>query len=128
MGGCADCVNLQFHHCAAFGGACGDGPAPCGSAPSWACAGEEAPCANVDPGGSLSPCASVAGCVPAYCATDADCTTDPVCHPATAGSCTTECDAIPPPCPDGTYPESDGFCYTGFCVPQDLCVISLGGP
>jgi hypothetical protein len=120
VGGCADCINIQFHHCAPFQDACG-GPQsiPCESAPGWACAGEPAPCG--DPGGSPVPCATAPGCVAAYCALDADCETDPVCTPVTAGSCTVACESEPPPCPGGTVAEGDGACYTGNCIPAELC-------
>jgi hypothetical protein len=124
-GGCADCINIQFHHCAPLNSECAGKPPSCGQVPEWACSGGAAACANVDPGGSKTPCATVAGCIPAYCPTNKDCTTDPVCHAATKDACITQCDAVPPPCPAGTYAESDGFCYTGYCIPENLCVIGL---
>lgn len=123
MGNCANCIQIQFHHCAPFESACVSKP-PCGDAPEWACNGKQANC-EIDPGGSSIPCATKAGCIPAYCPVNADCPVDPVCHPVTAGLCTNECDAIPPDCAPGTYAENDGFCYTGFCIPQELCVIAL---
>ena len=123
-GACADCTNIQFHHCVDKGSACGNPGPPCGQTPAWACSGGQANCA-VDPSGSSTPCATVAGCIPAYCPTDVTCKTDPVCHPAKAGACVATCNAIPPPCPAGTYPETDGFCYTGSCIPENLCVIGL---
>ncbi len=125
MGGCADCINIQFHHCASYADRCTGAPSVCGTTPGWACDGGKADC-NIDPGGSAAPCATTEGCLPANCSlTLNSCTQDPVCHPATKGTCTTQCDAVPPPCPDGTYAESDGFCYTGYCVPMNVCVIGL---
>lgn len=117
-GGCADCVDIHFHHCAPVGMACIK--TPCGVAPPWACAGAEANCA-IDPGGSTTPCHTVPGCTAGYCSLDTTCKTDPVCVPVTKGSCTALCDGIPPPCPAGTVAESDGFCYTGLCIPADVC-------
>lgn len=125
MGGCADCIDIQFHHCASYGERCTGAPSVCGATPDWACAGGQADC-NIDPGGSKNPCSSVAGCLPAYCSLNLEnCPQEPECHPATKGTCSTLCDSVPPPCPDGTYAESDGFCYTGYCVPTNVCVIGL---
>lgn len=118
MGGCADCINIAFHHCAP-GALCNTADF-CGLLPDWACSGGEAEC-DIDPGGSQTPCATVPGCIPAYCPTNLTCDQDPICHPVRAKSCTTMCDSVPPPCPDGTYPEGDGFCYTGLCIPESLC-------
>src|SRR6185436_1755514 len=103
----------QFHHCAPLDESCGVSP-PCGVAPDWACAGGQAICG--DPGGSPSLCGTVAGCTPAYCPLNVTCDQDPTCTPVTAGTCTNQCDSVPPPCPDGTVAESNGFCYTGLCV------------
>jgi len=123
MGGCADCFEIHFNHCEPLNQACNNGP-ECGLVPEWACNGKEASC-DIDPGASQTPCATEAGCVPAYCPTDFECNVDPICHPVKAGMCITECDAAPPNCPAGTYPESDGFCYTERCIPENLCVIGL---
>lgn len=125
MGGCADCINLQFHHCAPWNESCAGGPPQvCGFVPEWACNGKEPSC-NIDPGGSPEPCATEPGCVPAYCSLDADCTTDPVCHPVKPNMCIAACASLPPPCPDGTAPEANGGCWTGSCIPQELCVFDL---
>lgn len=125
MGGCADCIDIQFHHCAPAADQCAGAPSKCGQTPDWACNGGQANC-NIDPGGSKSPCATVAGCLPVYCSLNLEsCPGEPICHPATKGTCTTMCDSVPPPCPMGTYAESDGFCYTGYCVPENVCVIGL---
>lgn len=125
MGGCADCIDIQFHHCAPYADQCAGAPSKCGQTPGWACDGGQATC-PADPGGSPSPCGTTAGCLPAYCALNLEsCPAEPVCHPATKGTCMTQCDSVPPPCPGGTYAESDGFCYTQYCVPENVCVIGL---
>lgn len=125
-GPCADCVSLQFHHCAPKADVCGDTPVPCGTVPDWACAGGQAQCGDVDPQSSPDLCGSVAGCIPGYCNLDIDCDTDPVCVPVTAGSCgPVLCDAIPPPCPDGTTNEIQNDCYTTLCIPSNICKPTL---
>ncbi|MBK8257751.1 MAG: M36 family metallopeptidase [Polyangiaceae bacterium] len=124
-GGCADCFEIRFDHCEPLNQACNNGP-ECGLVPEWACNGKDAGC-DIDPGASQTPCASEAGCVPAYCPTDGECDVDPICHPVKAGMCVVQCDAIPPSCPAGTFPESDGFCHTGRCIPESLCVLGRRG-
>jgi hypothetical protein len=119
VGGCADCIDLRFHHCAPIGEVC-TGKPTCGVVPAWACNGGKADCA-IDPGGSATPCHTVAGCTAAFCETDVTCDVDPVCHPVTAAMCGILCDQPPPPCPMGTYPEGDGSCYTGSCIAFELC-------
>ncbi len=117
MGGCADCFNMQFHHCEENNNVCNPS---CGIVPEWGCFGKQADC-NINPGGSAELCTSVPGCTPAYCNLNQDCTTDPVCHPVFADMCVSLCNAIPPPCPNGTTAETNGSCYTGFCIEQQLC-------
>jgi hypothetical protein len=45
-------------------------------------------------------------------------------HP---GSCTgaVTCDGLPPACPATTTPGISGGCYTGACIPRDLCSPSI---
>ncbi|MBK8258974.1 MAG: hypothetical protein IPK82_40730 [Polyangiaceae bacterium] len=117
QGGCADCINIQFHHCEA---APNCKPASCGFIPEWACNGKQPDC-DIDPGGSTEPCATAAGCIPAYCNLNLDCTTDPICHPIGGNICTAFCESLPPPCPDGTTAETNGSCWTGMCIPAELC-------
>lgn len=31
------------------------------------------------------------------------------------------CDMTPPACPSGTQPGQDGFCWTGYCIPENEC-------
>jgi len=31
------------------------------------------------------------------------------------------CDALPPPCPANTTPGIAGACWSGFCIPNDIC-------
>lgn len=124
-GPCADCTSLAFHHCASHDEGCSADKPSCGVVPDWACAGGQAKC-DIDPGGSPVPCATVAGCVAGYCNLDIDCTTDPVCVAVTAGICgPVLCDAIPPPCPEGTTNEIKDGCYTSLCVPGSLCKPTL---
>ena len=115
-GGCADCSDIAFHHCAPVA-ACGASGPSCGFIPSWACGGNKLTCGQ--PNGSITPCADVPGCVLATCDPMAGC--QPECHPVTGDSCTNDCDSVPPPCPPGTVAEADGFCYTGWCIPSDVC-------
>lgn len=118
QGGCADCINIQFHHCEDATSNCK--PANCGSIPEWACNGKQPDC-NIDPGGSSEPCATVAGCIPAYCNLNQMCEPNPVCHPIIAEICTAFCESVPPPCADGLTPEANGSCWTGLCIPGELC-------
>jgi hypothetical protein len=45
------------------------------------------------------------------------------CTPITASSCTVACRRLAPPCPTGTFPEGDGFCYTDRCIPTFVCLM-----
>ncbi|MFO0591436.1 MAG: hypothetical protein U0441_28060 [Polyangiaceae bacterium] len=123
-GGCADCIDLQFDHCDDFENRCTGVPSQCGQTPDWACTGGQADC-NIDPGG-VTPCDTVAGCLPAQCSPILEsCPASVVCHPATKGTCLVNCKQTPPPCPAGTWPEATDGCYTGYCVPENVCVIGL---
>lgn len=120
-GTCADCIHLQFHHCAPKEQGCGSQPPPCGFVPDWACAGGQAAC-DIDPGGSPEPCGTVAGCVAAECSLDYDCETSPVCVPVTKDICGPSlCNTNAPSCPAGTEPQVKDGCFTTFCVPTALC-------
>lgn len=119
-GTCSDCINVQFHHCAPNSPTCGVAPPSCGTTPQWACAGGKADC-SINALGSVEPCHAKAGCTAAYCPVGAMCNVDPVCTPVTKGTCTALCDGLPPPCPPGTFAEANGSCYTGLCVPADVC-------
>jgi hypothetical protein len=115
-GACADCTDPQFYECVPAS-AC-EGGTSCGFVPSWFCEQEPAPCS------SIQACSITPGCVLAECATsDPNC--QPECHAVTAGTCTAFCEIEPPPCPDDLIAEADGACYTGFCVPLNLCAIPL---
>lgn len=121
MGGCADCVDYFFHHCDALDTAClPEEPGTCGFSPGWACAGGVPDCGA--PGGSPTPCGAYPGCVEATCSPDVNCPPDIQCRPVTGGTCQNQCDSVPPSCPEGTIAESDGFCYTGYCVPAEVCL------
>ncbi|MFO0619717.1 MAG: hypothetical protein U0414_44445 [Polyangiaceae bacterium] len=113
-GPCADCVNMQFYECQPAASVCSGAPLSCGVVSKENCAGLPATCESAY-------CPANAGCVQ-VCEPDANgqCMAGP-CHPVTAGSCTSVCDGIPPNCPPGFVPEQDGTCYTGFCIPDQVC-------
>ena len=124
-GGCADCINMQFDHCESYADRCTGVPSQCGQTPGWACEGGQADC-NIEPYGGAEPCATVAGCLPAQCSlTLNSCPGDITCHPARKDTCSVTCKQAPPPCPSGTWPEAVNDCYTGYCVPENVCVIGL---
>lgn len=126
-GGCADCINIDFDHCAPRSSVC-DGQKPtCGLVPEWACNGGKADC-NILPDGSPEPCHTVAGCIATYCSLDSPPCAGPTCAAATGGTCTALCDSVPPPCPEGMTAEANGGCYTGMCIDANLCPTGLGGP
>lgn len=114
--GCADCVDWEFWECRTYADACE--ATFCSVAGAGACGSSEDPCTTAHPTG-LGSC-DVAGCVPAVAA---DGFMDPVdpCVAVTAQSCTVACRSLPPTCPDGTTAEGDGSCWTGRCIPADLC-------
>ena len=117
-GPCADCSDYEFYQCGPLEQICSTGA--CWLPPDWACAGETPPCpAITDPGGEYA-CDQAPGCVVVACSPDVNCV-ETQCHPVTAASCTTACDAIPPSCPPGQVAEADGFCWTGFCMPAAVC-------
>lgn len=123
QGGCADCLNYTYHHCATLENGClPEVPVECGVVPGWACVGGAADCGSVVPWQTKIPCAQVPGCVPSYCPFDADCTTDPVCIPVHGEMCgPVFCESEPPPCPEGTVPGANGSCWSGGCIPEALC-------
>jgi len=75
--------------------------------------------AGSTPANEINPCGYDAGCVFARCAEGFGCTD--ACHPVTGSMCRTTCDSEGPPCPEGETPEADGDCWTGFCIPSDVC-------
>ena len=111
-GPCADCVNWQFYACVPAASACAPASPSCGQTPPWACSGGSAQC----PSGF---CQGTIGCVAATCPIGVGCIEQ--CHPVSAGMCSVTCLADPPECPPGTVPEADGLCYTGLCIPADVC-------
>ncbi|MEJ7733676.1 MAG: hypothetical protein WKG00_31335 [Polyangiaceae bacterium] len=115
---CADCSNLEFHHCDFRDDICDQAPA-CGTVPDWVCLGGPHVCPQVV-GGDTYECEATPGCVVATCSPDVNCN-ETKCAAVGADSCTAMCDAIPPSCPAGTTAEADGSCYTGFCIPSAVC-------
>lgn len=114
--GCADCVDWEFWTCRPFADACE--AAFCSTASPWGCGMGEPDCSSASPTG-LGSC-SIPGCVPAVAAEGF---MEPVdrCVAVTASSCTVACRAVMPSCPDGTTAEADGFCWTGRCIPSEVC-------
>lgn len=113
-GECADCIDMQFYECLPASEVCSGAPL-CGVPSKENCAGLPADCSD-------DYCPANIGCVVA-CETDASgMCTNTACHPVTAGSCTSLCDGIPPPCPPEFTAEQDGSCYTGFCIPDQVCL------
>ena len=109
-GPCADCVNVVFAECRPLSTAC-SGQVSCGFTPPWACEGGVAEC----PDGQR--CNFQPGCVELTCAEGEPCPGTILCAPVTASLCTPPpCDAVPPACPPGSFPEATNDCYTGFCV------------
>jgi hypothetical protein len=121
-GGCADCVNWGFHHCATLENGClPEMPIECGVVPGWACSGGSAACEPASPL-TKTPCATVPGCVASYCPVDVECETDPVCVPVDKDMCSEAlCDAVPPNCAPGTIPAVEAGCYTGGCILAGVC-------
>jgi hypothetical protein len=118
-GPCADCSNLEFHHCQAASEAC-DGMLTCGLVPEWACIGAPHVCPPITNPDDPYECEATAGCVVAKCSPDVNCV-ETKCAPVNGSSCTALCDSLPPSCPAGTTAEADGSCWTGFCIPAAVC-------
>ncbi len=119
-GPCADCIAFAFHSCVQAETVCVTGKPSCGVVPEWACSGAAASC------GWDGPCQATPGCVQGQCSPMMGCPCIPEqdcsCRAVTAKSCVTpDCDAPPPPCPPGFVAESDGFCYTDWCIPVSVC-------
>jgi hypothetical protein len=115
---CADCVDYAFYVCRPFRDACM--AAFCSEAPSWLCGVGEPDCSSASIVSATS--CSVAGCVPGYVSSVGD--PDPstaVCVSIQSGTCVATCERVDPPCPTGTVPERDGFCFTDRCVPAFVC-------
>lgn len=114
--GCADCVHWAYWECAPPSVACMG--SYCGAAAS--CDGTPADCGDAHVN-AIDACDTV-GCVPAYPSSEGD--PDPstaTCAPIHAEVCTVACRRAAPPCPTGTVPEGDGFCYTDRCIPAFVC-------
>lgn len=120
-GACADCTNIDYLACQPTRASACEGSSGCGVAPAWACGGGAPSCDDahvID----VDSCDRV-GCVPAYPSGEGG--PNPglaVCVAITGDSCTVSCRRLPPPCPTGTVPEGDGFCYTDRCVPAFVCI------
>lgn len=117
-GGCADCIRIDMWSCAPVDAACGGDPGLCGQVAEWSC-GEAPDCREARPTG-LERC-DRPGCVVAV---DAGCDLDACeryCVPVTGDSCRVACRVPAPACSEGTFPEGDGSCYTGRCIPVSVC-------
>lgn len=114
--GCADCTDWEFWSCETRVDGCSG--TLCGQTAAWECPELGPDCGSAVPTG-LGSC-SVPGCVPAVAAEGF---MDPVepCVAVTAASCTVACRAVMPNCPEGTTAEGDGSCWTGRCIPAEIC-------
>lgn len=115
-GGCADCTDWQFWTCRDARDACD--AAHCSTPAPGECAGARPGCEGARVVGPRS--CDIPGCVPAVAA---DGFMDPVkpCVLVTRETCQALCFALPPSCPDGWSAEADGSCWTGRCIPIDVC-------
>ncbi|MFK7988287.1 MAG: hypothetical protein AB8I08_19865 [Sandaracinaceae bacterium] len=113
-GPCADCENPVYAGCGPFEACRG----ACGDSPSWACFPTEPSCSGARPLGDES--CDQPGCVPAS-APIGEPSPMGLCRPITGDSCTVACRQMAPLCPEGTVPEGDGECYTGWCLPAFVC-------
>lgn len=116
---CADCYNPTFTACLETELACYGFAEVCG----WIGEGE---CPDETPPDPAPDHACLDGEVPAILSSDRDCDGDGgdcllECHAVTGDTCTVRCRSLPPPCPAGWYAEGDGFCYTGYCIPDSVC-------
>lgn len=110
-GPCADCVNWEFLDCLPREIAC-NGDFECGFAGEYVCKGAVPNC--------LGFCDGTMGCEPALCPPNG-----PPCNGCASivpGVCTAQCAMPPPPCPPGFVPASDGFCWTGQCIEEGICL------
>lgn len=117
-GGCADCIHWEPWACETFAHACQE--ANCATAADGACVAALPSCndAHVN---AVDAC-DVPGCVPAYPSGEGE--PDPstaTCASIHPSVCTVACRRVAPPCPTGTVPEGDGFCYTDRCIPAFVC-------
>ena len=108
-GECMDCVDWRFVQCMPRDIGC-DGRVECGEPDRNVCEG-------VAPRCDLDFCDGVIGCAAQVCP-DFECFE---CAPVIAGMCDASCDAPLPLCPPGWVPASDGFCWTGLCVEENVC-------
>mgnify|MGYP001392208920 CR=1 FL=1 len=113
--GCADCTDWQFWACRSAIDACD--ATHCSRPARGECAGARTDCAAARVVGRSC---DTPGCVPAVAAEGA---MDPVepCVEVTGATCLALCFALPPSCPMGTSAEADGACWTGRCIPADVC-------
>ncbi|MCA9616541.1 MAG: hypothetical protein H6721_30615 [Sandaracinus sp.] len=117
---CADCFAAVYDACWTQEEACSLVGISCGATPAESCEGEVVNCEGARVG-ALDSCDRY-GCIPAYpSGMGAPDVERAICVPATADSCTVACRRVAPPCPTGTVPEGDGFCYTDRCIPAMAC-------
>ena len=115
-GACADCVDWQYIGCKTQSEAC-NGGLPCGTP-------DKAVCESVPHQCDQGPCEFQLGCEVFKCSLDGAPCPDQ-CLEVSAGICDAMCDSTPPNCPEGTTAASDGFCWTGLCVPFEVCAMGL---
>jgi hypothetical protein len=114
--GCADCTDVRFHSCVPRD-TCGSDI--CGVFSMFWCGDLSTVCPDrfEDP----QECLMAPGCVTATDPTCApDC--DPQCVGVYEDSCAAaSCDEPAPTCPAGQRPVVTSGCYTGLCMPADVC-------
>ena len=93
------------------------GALPCGAPDRFVCEGTPHECGG-------GPCHFQLGCETFVCALDGPPCPD-LCQEVYPGICEASCNAPSPSCPDGYTAASDGSCWTGLCVPFEVCAIGL---
>lgn len=115
-GPCADCTDPEFVFCG-DSVACSIGPS-CGFVADFSCGGPAPKCDSSfceTPGCTRRTCSVGMGGPP--CLDE--------CVPVEADSCTAKCNAIPPECPPGYTAQADDFCWTGFCIEENVCFMTF---
>jgi hypothetical protein len=111
-GPCLDCVDWGFVGCMDRESVCA-GNIQCGFAGDYICQGTQPSCRGF--------CDGTIGCEHAVCPQNGP--PCDVCIPILPGICDSSCDEPPPSCPAGFVGATDGFCWTGLCIPESFCFL-----